>query len=351
MRRRARAFLTTTLLLGGASLMAAIAGGPAFGARPTPPVAPAPPATPEADDPGDRYFFLSAGGSWLGVQIADVSGARVKELGLKEETGAEIRSVLPESPAAAAGLKEQDVIVEYEGARLLGVAQLTRMVRETPPGRMVRLKIIRDGSARDVTVKVAERSASHGPGMRMPGRFHVPHIEIPDIDVEIPDFELSELPGPAFASSFMRLGARVEDLGDQLGVYFDVKNGQGVLIRSVRKGGPGDEAGLRAGDVIVKIDGEAVADHTDLRSALRERGDGPLALTILRDRKETTLKIAPPRKGERRTLEAPGQEDDGDDEAHHDAARLRKEVERIKREARMKVHQELEGLHERGPGL
>jgi serine protease Do len=357
MSRRTRALLNTTFLLGGVALMAALALRPAFGARPAPPAAPVAPASPPVDeaddaaDAADEVFFLSAGGSWLGVQIADVGGARVKELGLKEEAGAEIKSVLPESPAAAAGLKVNDVIVEYEGTRLLGVAQLTRMVRETPPGRVVRLRVLRDGSARDVSVKVTGRNVPRGPGKPLPRRIHVPHIDIPDIDVMVPDFDLSEVPGPGLASSFMRLGARVEDLGDQLGEYFGVKNGQGVLVRSVRKGGPGDEAGLKAGDVIVKVDGEAVTDHSDLRSALRDRADGSLSLTVLRDRKETTLKVAPPANGGRRSLEAPGQEGDDEEEMHRDAARLRKDVERIRKEARMKAQRELQGLQAWGSGL
>jgi serine protease Do len=290
--------------------LALLAASPAPPASPTPPTpratrAPAPPP-----DPDDPVFFFSAGGSWLGVQIADISGERAKELGLKEEMGAEIKAVLPGSPAAEAGLKEGDVILEYAGSRLLGVAQLTRMVHETPSGRTIRLKVFRDGATRDVPVTMKERKG-RGPGGRGSRRIGVPHIEVPDIDVEIPDLDIPEIPGPPFAPSFPRLGARVEDLGDQLGEYFGVKNGDGVLVRSVRKGGPAESAGLRAGDVIVKVDEEAVADPSDLRGALRERRDAPLTLTVVRDRKEITLKVAPPKSGHRR----------GDDEEDPEGSR------------------------------
>jgi len=275
--------------------LALLAASPAPPASPAPRAARAPAPPPVPDDPD---FFFSAGGSWLGVQIADISGERAKELGLKEEMGAEIKAVLPGSPAAEAGLKEGDVILEYAGSRLLGVAQLTRMVRETPSGRTIRLKVFRDGATRDVPVTMKERER-RGPGGRGSRRIHVPHIEVPDIDVEIPDVDIPEIPGPPFAPSLPRLGARVEDLDDQLGEFFGVRNGDGVLVRSVRKGGPAESAGLRAGDVIVKVDEEAIADHSDLRGALRERRDAPLTLTVVRDRKEITLKVAPPKRGDR----------------------------------------------------
>ncbi len=83
----------------------------------------------------EKVFFFSSGGAWLGVNIADIDGARAKELGLKEERGADVQTVVPGSPAAEAGIKEGDVILEYQGTKIEGVAQLTRLVRETPAGR------------------------------------------------------------------------------------------------------------------------------------------------------------------------------------------------------------------------
>src|SRR6266498_480139 len=74
-------------------------------------------------------------GSYLGIGVADIDTERAKALNLKEERGAEVTSVDPEGPAGKAGLKEGDVVLEYNGQRVEGTEQFVRMVRETPPGR------------------------------------------------------------------------------------------------------------------------------------------------------------------------------------------------------------------------
>ena len=272
-----------------------------LGAGPTPPKRPAPPVPPGGVD---HVFFFSSGESWLGVQLADITAERARALGMKEEAGAEIRGVLPDSPAAAAGLKEGDAVVEYQGTRIQGVAQLTRMVRETPAGRTVKLQILRNKMPREISVKVSGREEGPQPGPR--GR--LPHVAMRRFEMEMPEFEIPEMMGPPFGPMVLRLGAQVEDLNDQLGAFFGVKNGEGVLVRSVRKGASGEAAGLRAGDVIVRVGDEKIADHADLRSALRDRSDEPLELTILRERRETTLKLAAPKAS------SPSSDDEGEDD-------------------------------------
>ena len=265
-----------------------LAAAPASAARPAPAPPPDAPSTPRP--PHDHTIFFSSGGSWLGVSIADVTSERAKELSMKEETGAEIRAVTPGSPAEEAGLTKGDVILEYQGTRVEGAMQLTRMVRETPPGRTVSLRTLRDGETRAVRVKVTE----HDPDEH--GRTFHRRIEIPPI--EIPDIELPEIPFIESLPSSFRLGVSVENLGEQLAEYFGVKGGEGVLVRSVKKGSPADGAGLRAGDVIVKVEGEGISDSADLRSALRERRGKTFPLTIVRDRREQSVSVALPKAEE-----------------------------------------------------
>ena len=83
--------------------------------------------------------------SYLGIGVVDVDAERAKALNLKEERGAEIKSVAEDSPAAKAGLKEGDVVLEYNQERVEGMEQLVRLVRETPPGRQVALSVWRNG--------------------------------------------------------------------------------------------------------------------------------------------------------------------------------------------------------------
>ena len=97
-----------------------------------------------------KVVIFRSGGSWLGVQIADVDTDRGKELGLRDVHGAEVQSVSPGSPAEGAGIKEGDVITEYQGSRIEGVAQLTRLVRETPSGRTASIEIWRNGSSKEI---------------------------------------------------------------------------------------------------------------------------------------------------------------------------------------------------------
>jgi S1-C subfamily serine protease len=294
-----------------------------------------------------KVFLFSSGGSWLGVGLADVDSARSKELGMKEERGAEIQSVVPESPAAEAGLKLGDVILEYHGTRIEGVAQLTRLVRETPAGRTVTLEVWRDRAARAVQVKVGERdgeSMEGLPGMLGhhggPREFHIPPIDIPDIHIPEMGFE---------GRGTSRLGATIETLTEQLGDFFGVKNGEGVLVRSVKKGSAGEAAGLRAGDVIVKVDKQGIGDASDLRLALRDRRGKDVALTIVRDKREQTLNVKLPKddstENERRSHAIILREHGGDapvvvediDSAHGEVAQaLHQAAEELKRSFKQK---------------
>ena len=345
MRTKTLAILVTTAILALVLLAAAPARAPRPPKEPTPPAeAPAPPAE-------DHVFFFSAGGTWLGVQIADIDDDRARELGLKEEMGAEIQDVLPDSPAAVAGLKEGDVVLEYQGTPVQGVTQLTRMVRETPAGRTVRLRVYRDGSSRDVSVKVTEREREHARHRKVMRRVQVPRVVIPEID--IPEINFPEVPGiEGFGPmrSTLRLGVMVDNLTDQLGQYFGVRDGEGVLVRFVRKGSPAEAAGLRAGDVIVKVDGERISDASDLRRTLRDRrdretprddrGNVDATLTIVRERKEQSVKVTMPRRDERRPPRtAPPDESDApeleDEEVpDHEMEQIHEDVERIRRDLR-----------------
>jgi len=251
---------------------------------------PTPPTPPSPRPPHDHTILFSSGASWLGVSIADVTSERAKELNMKEETGVEIKAVTPGSPAEKAGLRKEDVILEYQGTRVEGAMQLTRMVRETPPGRTVTLKALRDGEARTVRVKVSEHD-----GEENQKTFHR-RIEIPPI--EIPEIEMPDIPFLESLPSSSRLGVSVEELGEQLGDFFGVKDGEGVLIRSVRKGSPADGAGLRAGDVIVKVDGEKIDDSGDLRGALRDHRGRSFPITIVRDRREQSVTVTLPKPEE-----------------------------------------------------
>lgn len=231
-------------------------------------------------EPGNEDVVVWEGrGAWLGVRLSDVTPEKVSELKLKAEYGAIVSGVEPNSPAAKAGLQVNDVIVEYQGQRVESVMQLTRMVHETPPGRAVHLVVNRNGQRQTLSAKL-EPGRGHGE-IRVP-RIGVPEIHIPPINV--PDIEVFRT-GP-------RLGIQAEALTPQLAEYFGVKQGKGVLVTEVLAGSPAATAGLKAGDVIVRLDDQLIENVSGLRRALRSKKPGEtVALAVIRQRNEQTFKV------------------------------------------------------------
>ncbi|MFY9644250.1 MAG: PDZ domain-containing protein [Terriglobales bacterium] len=236
-----------------------------------------------------RYNSDEGGGgsSFLGVDIADVSADRLAELKLKEEHGAEIVMVDKDAPAGKAELHEHDVILSLNGTAIESAAQLRRMIKETPPGRVVALGISRDGQPMTVKVQLADRQKSMEwePNVKV----SVPKIDIPPMDFDLPVSMVA-------VQQLGRSGLLVEDITPQLGDYFGVKGGKGVLVRSVEKGSRGEKAGFRAGDVVVKVNNQPVHDASDFTHAVRSSSGNSAAVTILREKKEQNLTLPLPQR-------------------------------------------------------
>ncbi len=238
---------------------------------------------------GMAWAMAFSGGSRLGVSIGDVTADKAKELKLPGEYGALIEEVEEDSPAAKAGLEANDVILSFDGERVRSTEHLGRLVRETPPGRAVSVQVSRGGQTRTVTVTPEKMSG------RMMPEIHMPEINIPKIEVgPMPDFNFELFRrGP-------QLGISADELTPQLAEYFGVKQGKGVLVREVMTASAAEKAGLKAGDVIIRIDDEDISDVGDLRRALRRSHEGKpggeaqarqATLTIVRNRAEQTVKV------------------------------------------------------------
>jgi serine protease Do len=224
---------------------------------------------------------------WLGVEIAEVTSENAKDLKLSAVRGVVVKDVEPDSPAAKAGLKDDDVITQYDGQVVEGTVQFRWLVRETPAGRTVTLVISRNGSTQSISVNLAERSAFSEKKMKgkMRDLDNVYAFSMPN-----PDFSFSM---PSVISRTPVIGINAEDLSGQLGTYFGAPDGAGVLIRDVGAGTAADKAGLKAGDVIVKIDGKPVRTLADLRAQLRDKTDQKsVNLGILRKGSEMNFAVA-----------------------------------------------------------
>lgn len=223
--------------------------------------------------------FDAGSRSYLGVGIAEIDSERAKVLKLREERGVEITRVDEGSPAAVGGLVSGDVVLEYNGQRVEGIDQFARFVRETPVGREVKLNISRDGKLQVVGMKIGARKVRDGLLASMPRT-----IEIPEI--RMPDFPRS---GVMIWSS-SALGVESEAVDGQLAEFFGVK--EGVLVRSVIKGSAAEKAGLRAGDVLTKVDGSTVDSPNEVSRAMRSaRGKKSVPVVLVRDKKEMTITV------------------------------------------------------------
>lgn len=241
--------------------------------------------------------FETPSHSYLGVGVTDLSSDRVQALKLKDDRGVEVTQVDQDAPAGKAGLKEHDVIVGFNGTPVESEEQFKRLMRETPSGRTVSLDIVRDGQQQNVKVQLADRKrleSSVFPHQSEDFAFVMPAM--PPLAMTpmppMPDYPRT------WDQTIMRvrsnLGATLENLTSQLGDYFGVKNGEGMLVRSVQKGSPADSAGMRAGDVVVRVADKKITDNSDWREALRGSKDGKVPVVIVRDRKEQTLTLSVP---------------------------------------------------------
>jgi serine protease Do len=226
------------------------------------------------------------GSGWLGVEIGEVTAEKAKDLKLAGVRGVAVMDVEPDSPAAKAGLKENDVITQYDGQVVEGTVQFRRLVRETPAGRTVTLGISRNGSTQTISVDLGDRSAFFEKKMKGKMRdfdnayaFSMPN----------PDFSFAM---PMVEGRSPLLGVSAEDVSGQLGSYFGAPEGTGVLIREVRPGMAAEKAGLQAGDVIIKVDGKPVHTLGDLRAQLRDKGEQKsVSLGILRKGAEMSVAV------------------------------------------------------------
>jgi serine protease Do len=301
-------------------------------------------------DTNDSYGFSSedwGSGSYLGVDTRDITPDRLSALHLKDERGVEVTMVDEDAPAGKAGLKEQDVILTLNGADVQSVEQLRRMIRETPPGRTVTLGVSRDGQPMTIKVELADRKKNYTYNFGPDGKQFKFNMPVMPAMPAMPDMDLPV--SIVVVHSSARSGLMVENLTPQLGDFFGAKNGQGVLVRSVEKGSSAEKAGFRAGDVIVKINGEPVRDSGDFSHALRSRKVNTASIGVIRDKKEQTITITLPERKQsdlfRESLDVEIPEIDA--ETRDEISKLQSEMAHLKPEMEEAINRELKPEIER----
>ena len=263
-------------------------------AQPAPPAAPAPPQRAHS-----ASGIQPVETPYLGVGGKEITSERAKALKLKEERGAEITSVTPDSAAAKAGIKEGDVVLDYNGQKVESWEQLKRLVHETPIHREVKIGVWRNGAEQTLTATIGSvgYSVELGDGTMMTPDWVQP-MPAPAPMPAMPAMPYFDMPMLRTLTNTSTLGIVGEGLGQeaQLAEFFGVKDG--VLVRSVNKDSAAEKAGMKAGDVITKVDDTAIATPQQITGALRAaHGKSSVTVTVVRNKKEMTLTVTPDQNG------------------------------------------------------
>jgi serine protease Do len=174
---------------------------------------------------------------WLGVQIQQMNPALEKSFGLNNEEGALVADVFKGGPAEKAGIERGDVITQFDGKNVAESKDLSRIVAATPVGRMVTVKLMRDGKAIERTVRVGEMEKQA---------------------------ETAHMP------SHKSLGITVQELTPAIARDLGLRNETGIVVTRVEPGSSAGDAGIQTGDVIQEVNRKPVKDVEDFRQKIEQ---------------------------------------------------------------------------------
>jgi C-terminal processing protease CtpA/Prc len=211
----------------------------------------------------------------LGISIQNLTNALKEALNYDRDVGVLVNDVEEDSPAQRAGIQEGDIIIEYNGEKIVNTRSLTRNVRASQPGDEVDILVVRKGRERHLMATIGETSKKK-------------ETDKKEIDVE--KYSEKSLPAVKIGKEYGWLGVLLQDVTEQLGEYFGVTDGQGALITEVVEESPAEKAGLKAGDVIVGYARNKIDGVRELVEAIRETEIGAeVEIRLLRERRSLTL--------------------------------------------------------------
>ncbi len=197
---------------------------------------------------------------WLGVMIQKITPDLAESFSLKDNKGALVGDVIPEGPAAKAGIKRGDVIVEFNGLKVKNMKQLPKIVAQTTPDTNVDVVVVRDGKSMVINVHIAI---------------------LKDGDQKLAQRGAAEDP----------LGMQGQDITPELAQSLKLDSEEGVLVSDVTAGQSAAEAGIKRGDVITEIDRQPVRNMSEYKRSLGAISKGRTVLFLIK-RGGTTIYIA-----------------------------------------------------------
>jgi serine protease Do len=194
---------------------------------------------------------------WLGVMIQKVTPELAKQFGLEESEGVLVAQVMEDSPAERAGIKREDIIIEFDRTRIHKVNELQKIVADTPVGKQVSVRVIRGGREKTLEVEVGELKEEK---VAKAGEF----------------------------TTEKELGLTVQDLTPEIAKHLGLPEKAGVLVSQVKVGSPAHEAGIRRGDIIREIDRKPIEDLKGYRGQMGKL-KGKKEILMLVQREENTF--------------------------------------------------------------
>jgi len=238
---------------------------------------------------GDRNFTLFLqGGTFLGVHVEDVTKENMSRYGMRDVRGVGVTDIVKDSPAEKAGLRKDDVILGFNGESVTSTRKLHRLVSESSADQNVRLTISRGGSEQEVSATLSKRQAT---GMLNAKIRDEIRQKMEQMKKDLPKLKDGDGKFILNMGSYRRIGIATQTLTKQLADYFGVT--EGILVTSVNDNSPAAKAGLKAGDVITSVDGEKVDSPGDISRAINKKQDGPVTLTVVRDRNTRSVVVTP----------------------------------------------------------
>ena len=230
---------------------------------------------------------VSASQAYLGVSVQRLRNRLREALDIPSDvSGLMITNVHDDTPADKAGLKNQDVILRVNSQPVNDEDDFTDLIRSFKPETHVSISIWRNGHSKDIPVTLGRR-----PRMRLEtwGKGNAPAAPAAPAVPRVRGMNRLDHPGNWNLHTLGQLGGRgrlgieIQDLNEDIAPYFGVEKAQGVLVWRVRDGSPADLAGMKAGDVIVEIEGKAIDSTAELREQMADHDEGEsMAITWLR---------------------------------------------------------------------
>jgi predicted metalloprotease with PDZ domain len=230
---------------------------------------------------------------WLGVMLQPLSDELLEAMNLEPGTnGVLVSDVVKGGPAEAAGVQKGDVIVEIDGRSIGDTDEAIDAVRGMSPGEKAKLVVVREGKKQVIAAVLGDRAELADSEIKVKeGRLKASEKKIRDLDIRLPKVDEIMPRAERMLQSCKvgrgYIGVRIQDVSAEMGAYFGVGEGEGVLILGVEDDSPADEAGLRDGDVVIKVDNEPVFSSGKFADYIRNCEPGDKVNITFKRNKET----------------------------------------------------------------